>query len=157
MVTGFDLVAQQIQLAEGRPLTIKQADIQLNGHAVECRINAEDPARDFQPSPGRIAEVRFPKHEGLRVDTHIEDGAMIPPFYDSMIAKIIAHGPTRAVALRKLDAALADLRLVGVKTNQALHRDVLATPEFNEGGVDTGFLGRWLAEQTHNTSSGIKP
>ncbi len=154
MITGLDLVAEQVRVAEGHTLSIDQAGVQLNGHAVECRINAEDPARDFQPSPGRIGEAHFPKRDGVRVDTHIETGAMIPPFYDSMIAKLIAHGRTREEALRRLDSALAELRLTGIKTNQALHRDVLAIPEFTEGGVDTGFLGRWLAERSANARTG---
>jgi len=146
LITGLDLVAEQLRVAEGHPLSIRQADVQHNGHAIECRINAEDPSRDFQPSPGQIREVHFPKRDGIRVDTHVEDGAWIPPYYDSMIAKLIAHGPTRAEALHRLDDALAEMRLTGIQTNQALHRAVLATPEFSEGGVDTGFLGRWLAE-----------
>jgi acetyl-CoA carboxylase biotin carboxylase subunit len=145
MVTGLDLVAEQLRVAEGRTLAINQSDIQLRGHAVECRINAEDPARGFLPSPGRVDEAHFPRREGVRVDTHVEPGASIPPFYDSMIAKLIAHGPTREDAIRSLDAALAEMRLTGVQTNQALHREVLADPEFAAGGVDTGFLGRWLA------------
>jgi acetyl-CoA carboxylase biotin carboxylase subunit len=148
------LVAEQLRVAEGHPLTISQEAVKQNGHAVECRINAEDPAHDFQPSPGRIVEAHFPMGEGVRVDTHMEAGAMIPPYYDSMIAKLIAHGPTREEALRRLDAALAEMRLTGIKTNQQLHRDVLASPEFREGGVDTGFLGRWLADRASNASTG---
>lgn len=155
MITGLDLVAEQVRIAEGHKLSINQADVRLNGHAVECRINAEDPARDFQPSPGRIAEAHFPKCDGVRVDTHIETGALISPFYDSMIAKLIAHGRTREDALLRLSSALAELRLTGIKTNQTLHRDVLTIPEFKVGGVDTGFLGRWLTERSANVPSGI--
>ncbi len=154
MITGLDLVAEQIRVAQGHELSIEQADVRSDGHAVECRINAEDPAREFQPSPGRIGEAHFPQHDGVRVDTHIEAGAMIPPYYDSMIAKLIAHGPTRADALRRLDGALAELRLTGIATNQALHREVLVTPEFTEGGIDTGFLGRWLAERPTKAAAG---
>jgi acetyl-CoA carboxylase biotin carboxylase subunit len=154
LITGLDLVAEQVRIAEGHPISITQESVQQRGHAVECRINAEDPAHDFRPSPGRIVEAHFPQGEGIRVDTHMEAGAMIPPYYDSMIAKLIAHGPTRDIALRRLDAALADLRLTGIQTNQQLHRDVLATPEFIEGGVDTGFLGRWLAERATATTTG---
>jgi acetyl-CoA carboxylase biotin carboxylase subunit len=156
LITGLDLVAEQLRVAGGHPLAISQKDVQQNGHAIECRINAEDPAHDFQPSPGRIVEAHFPKGEGVRVDTHMEAGAMIPPYYDSMIAKLIAHGPTREEALCRLDAALAELRLTGIKTNQQLHRDVLASPEFRQGGVDTGFLGRWLAAQAAKPQSGSK-
>ncbi len=154
LITGLDLVAEQVKVAEGRPLTIQQADVRHNGHAVECRINAEDPSRDFQPSPGRVREAHFPMRDGIRVDTHIEAGTMIPPYYDSMIAKLIAHGSTRAEALRRLEQALVEMRLTGIRTNQALHRAVLATPEFSEGGVDTGFLGRWLAGRAARLATG---
>lgn len=154
LITGLDLVEQQLHVAEGRLLSISQESIRQSGHAVECRINAEDPAKDFQPSPGRIGEVHFPGGDGVRVDTHMEAGSMIPPYYDSMIAKLIAHGPTRDAALQRLRAALAELRLTGIKTNQQLHRDVLASAEFSEGGVDTGFLGRWLAERVATTTTG---
>ena len=155
MITGLDLVSEQMRVAEGHALALDQSDIRQQGHAVECRINAEDPARGFLPSPGRVIEAHFPDRAGLRVDTHIEDGASIPPFYDSMIAKVIAHGSTREEALSRLDAALAELRLTGIRTNQALHREVLATPEFAAGGVDTGFLGRWLADRSANAAAGL--
>jgi acetyl-CoA carboxylase biotin carboxylase subunit len=154
LITGLDLVAEQLRVAEGQPLRLSQEDVRQSGHAVECRINAEDTERDFQPSPGRIGEARLPQGDGLRVDTHIEAGAMVTPYYDSMLAKLIAHGRTRDEALRRLDAALADLKLTGIKSNQALHRQILATAEFTEGGVDTGFLGRWLAERAGNTAAG---
>jgi acetyl-CoA carboxylase biotin carboxylase subunit len=154
MVTGLDLVAEQLRVAEGQALAFTQSDVRLQGHAVECRINAEDPARDFRPSPGRVAQAHFPAHAGVRVDTHIEDGASIPPFYDALIAKLIAHGRTRAEALQRLDGALAALRLSGIQTNQALHRAVIASPEFAAGGVDTGFLGRWLSARAATPAQG---
>jgi acetyl-CoA carboxylase biotin carboxylase subunit len=143
--TGLDLVAEQIAVAQGSPLRLTQADVRLAGHAIECRINAEDPSHDFRPSPGTITSVHFPAGPGLRIDTHIEAGASIPPFYDSMIAKVIAHGADREQARRRLDAALAELRVEGVRTNIALHRAVLASAEFRRGGMDTGFLARFLA------------
>jgi acetyl-CoA carboxylase biotin carboxylase subunit len=143
-VTGIDLVAEQIAIADGRGLGMAQDDIACDGTAIECRINAEDPARDFAPSPGIVSAVRWPTGEGIRVDTHIVDGARIPPFYDSMIAKVIAHGPDRATALARLRAALADVRIVGVATNLAFQQAVLADPDFARGGVDTGFLARFL-------------
>ena len=143
-VTGIDLVAEQIAIADGRGLDIAQDDIACDGAAIECRINAEDPERDFAPSPGTISAVRWPAGEGIRVDTHIVDGAHIPPFYDSMIAKVIAHGPDRATALARLRAALADVRIAGVATNLAFQQAVLADPDFARGGVDTGFLARFL-------------
>ena len=147
MVTGLDLVAEQVKVAAGQPLSLRQSDVRLSGHAFECRINAEDPERDFAPSPGRVTRADFPQGRGLRVAPHTESGALIPPFYDSMIAKLIAHGGTREEALARLDQALAAMRLEGIRTNQSLHRRVLATAEFQAGGVDTGFLGRWLAAQ----------
>lgn len=144
-ITGLDLVAEQLIVAQGHPLRLKQADVRLTGHAIECRINAEDPTQDFRPAPGRLTAAHFPAWTDLRVDTHMEAGAMIPPYYDSMIAKVIATGSDRTQALRLLESALADVRIEGVLTNIALHRAVLATPEFVEGGFDTGFLGRFLA------------
>ncbi len=145
-VTGIDLVAQQLRIANGLPLDLSQDDIHIRGHAIECRINADDPDNDFRPSPGRISDAHFPSAEGVRVDTHIEAGAFVPPFYDSMIAKVIAVGATRDEARRRLAQSLAQTRIEGVKTNIPLHRMVLETPEFIEGGVDTNFLGRKLAE-----------
>jgi len=147
-VTGTDLIAEQIAIAEGRGLRLAQADIACDGAAIECRINAEDPARDFAPSPGTVSAVHWPTGEGIRVDTHIVDGAMIPPFYDSMIAKVIAHGPDRAAALARLRAALDGVRIAGVATNLAFQQTVLADPDFAAGGVDTGFLARFLERAT---------
>ena len=143
-VTGIDLVAEQIAIADGYGLGMAQQNIACDGAAIECRINAEDPARDFAPSPGTVSAVRWPTGEGIRVDTHIVDGARIPPFYDSMIAKVIAHGPDRATALARLRTALADVRIAGVATNLAFQQAVLADPDFARGGVDTGFLARFL-------------
>ncbi len=143
-VTGVDLVAEQIAIAEGQPLRLAQADVRLEGCAMECRINAEDPARDFQPSPGVVRTAVWPSGEGVRVDTHIVSGARVPPFYDSLMAKLIAHGPDRPTALSRLAKAIADTRLDGVACNLAFHAAVLADPEFQAGGVDTGYLPRLL-------------
>jgi acetyl-CoA carboxylase, biotin carboxylase subunit len=144
-VSGIDLVEQQIRIAEGQGLALTQADVRLNGAAIECRINAEDPARDFAPSPGRVREAVWPAGEGVRVDTHIGSGSAVPPFYDSLMAKIIAHGPTRAAALARLRQALDETTVTGVATNLAFHRRVLADPEFAAGGVDTAYLARLAA------------
>jgi acetyl-CoA carboxylase biotin carboxylase subunit len=144
MITGLDLVEQQLRVARGEPLALTQADVRFDGHAIECRLNAEDPARDFRPSPGRIAEAVFAEGPGLRVDTHVQAGTMVPPYYDSMLAKLVAHGATRAQALARQRAALAATALSGVTTNLALHRRLLAEPAFADGGVDTGWLGRLL-------------
>jgi acetyl-CoA carboxylase biotin carboxylase subunit len=150
MITGMDLVAEQIAIANGDKLRIKQSDVKFVGHAIECRLNAEDTENDFSPAPGRITNAHFPTREGLRIDTHIETGSLIPPYYDSMIGKLIAFANTRDEARRMLDAALAQIQLDGIKTNISLHREILATPEFTEGGMDTGFLGRYLSDRAAN-------
>jgi len=142
MVTGVDLIAEQIAIANGEGLRFEQSDICIAGAAIECRINAENPARDFMPSPGTVTTARWPTGEGVRVDTHIVDGAKIPPFYDSMVAKIIAHGPDRATALSRLKRALSETAIEGVSTNIAFQAESLADPDFARGGVDTGFLAR---------------
>ena len=144
-VSGVDLIAEQIAIADGKGLRFKQSDIHLEGCAIECRINAEDPARDFMPSPGTVREAVWPEGEGIRVDTHIVTGAKVPPYYDSLMAKIIAHGPDRATALARLEKALAASRVDGSATNIQFHRAVLKDAEFAAGGVDTGYLARFLA------------
>lgn len=139
-ITGLDLIAIQIAIAEGRPLEMSQDDLRLSGHAIECRLNAEDIANGFMPSPGRVKQVWFPSMPGLRVDTHMQAGAMIPPFYDSMIAKLICWGPTRAEAIARMRDALRVVTLEGVKTNAALHSAIMADEVFAKGGVDTNYL-----------------
>jgi len=141
-VTGIDLVERQIAIASGLGLSLRQADLPLHGHAIECRINAEDPAADFRPSPGTITRADWPAGEGIRVDTHVQAGARVPPFYDSLVAKIIAHGPDRAAALARLERALAATRLEGIATNLAFQASLLDDPAFAAGGVDTGWLAR---------------
>jgi acetyl-CoA carboxylase biotin carboxylase subunit len=147
MITGLDLVAEQLAVAEGQPLRIRQEDVVLTGHAVECRINAEDWAHAFRPSPGRIARVVLPVGEGLRVDTHVQGGSVVPPFYDSLLAKLIVHGTDRADALDRARAALDLLRIDGVTTTVPVHRALLADAEFAAGGVDTAFFERFLEAQ----------
>lgn len=147
-VTGIDLIAEQIAIAEGRGLRFGQEDLALTGAAIECRINAEDPARGFAPSPGTVSSVRWPEGEGIRVDSHIVDGAGIPPYYDSMIAKVIATGPDRETARVRLAAALAETRIEGIATNLAFQQRIVADPAFVAGGVDTGFLGRMMEQET---------
>jgi len=141
-ITGLDIVAEQIAIAGGRGLRLGQDDIRFNGAAVECRINAEDPANQFMPSPGLVTMAVWPAGEGIRVDTHIASGSRVPPFYDSLLGKVIAHGATRTEALRRLDAALATTRIEGVMTNIAFQRSILNDQAFVAGGVDTGFLAR---------------
>jgi acetyl-CoA carboxylase biotin carboxylase subunit len=121
--------------------------VKLHGHSIECRLNAEDTENDFSPSPGRITQAHFPAWAGLRIDTHIETGALIPPYYDSMIGKLIATANTREEARAMLESALSEIQLDGIKTNISLHREILATAEFTHGGVDTGFLGRYLVDR----------
>ena len=143
-ITGLDLVAAQIAIAEGRPLTLTQDAIRPRGHAIECRLNAEDITRDFAPCPGRVTQAWFPPLPGLRVDTHMVPGAMIPPFYDSMVAKLIAWGETREQAIDRMLTALDVCALEGVVTNLPLHRAILTDPAFRAGGVDTNYLAGLL-------------
>jgi len=146
-VTAVDLVAEQIAIAAGEGLRLAQSDARPRGCALECRVNAEDAMRDFQPCPGRVQAVRWAAGEGIRVDTHIEAGAWIPPYYDSLMGKIIAHGEDRESALERMWQAIASTRIQGVASNLPLHSTVLANPQFQQGGVDTGFLARLLERQ----------
>ena len=143
-VTGVDLVAEQIAIASGAGLRLAQSDIRIRGCAIECRINAEDPANDFRPSPGQLTAVTWPVQEGIRVDTHIAAGSRVSPYYDSLLAKIIAHAPDRAGAVRRLREAIAATQLVGVHSNLDFQAKVLADSEFQTGGFDTGFVARFL-------------
>jgi acetyl-CoA carboxylase biotin carboxylase subunit len=144
-VTGLDLVAEQIAIASGADFTLEQGEVRRQGCAIECRINAEDPSQDFRPSPGLVRVADWPSGEGVRVDTHIGAGARVPPFYDSLLAKIIVHAPDRARALARLRRAIAATRIAGVVTNLSFHAAVLEDAEFARGGVDTGFVARLLA------------
>ena len=143
-VTGVDLIAEQIALAAGAGLRFSQAGIVRQGCAMECRVNAEDPTRDFLPSPGRVAEASWPTGPGIRVDTCIEAGSRVPPFYDPLMAKIIAFGPDRSSTLARLQRAVAATRVTGVATNLAFHATVLADPQFQAGAIDTEFVARLL-------------
>lgn len=145
MITGLDLVAQQIRIAEGRKLGLRQQEVRFEGHSIECRLNAEDPAHDFRPSPGRISTVQFPAGTGIRVDSHIESGTLVPPNYDSLLGKLIVHGRDRAEALARLQQALALCRIDGIATNLALLQRLAAEPDFAAGGVTTAFLPALLA------------
>jgi acetyl-CoA carboxylase biotin carboxylase subunit len=152
-ITGLDIVAEQIAIAEGRPLRLRQEDVRFAGHAIECRINAEDPAHDFRPSPGTISQAVFPVSPGgqVRVDTHVQAGAAVPAYYDSLLAKVIAHGVDRGEALETLRDALDRCAVEGVVTNLEMQRAVIGSPGFAGGGmVDTGYLGRWLAGQSRD-------
>jgi acetyl-CoA carboxylase biotin carboxylase subunit len=149
-VTGLDLVAEQIAVAEGRGLRLSQADVCLRGHAIECRINAEDPAAGFQPSPGTVTSAVFPAGPGIRVDTHIQAGSAVPPQYDSLLAKLIVSGVSRAQALARLRGALARCEIGGVATTLPVHVALAADAEFAAGGVATGYLAGWPELQTRS-------
>lgn len=143
-ITGLDLVAEQIEVAEGRKLRFRQEEITFSGHAIESRLNAEDWTRDFQPSPGTVAAALFPAGPGIRVDTHIEAGSRVPPFYDSLLAKIIVRGADRLEAIERLTLALSDCEIRGVVTNRDMHLALLRQPEFVKGGVDTAYFSQFL-------------
>lgn len=146
MLTGIDLVKQQIRIAAGEKLPFHQDQIEFKGAAIECRINAEDPDRDFMPSPGKIEKVHFPGGPRVRVDSHIYPGYVIPPFYDSMIAKIIAHGNDRAEAIQIMLRALRELEIGPIKTTKPLHEKILNSPRFRQGKVSTNFIETFLAD-----------
>jgi acetyl-CoA carboxylase, biotin carboxylase subunit len=146
-VCGLDIVEAQIAISAGEGLRLPRGEAWREGCAIECRINAEDPARNFAPSPGIVSAARWPTCEGIRVDTHIEAGSAVPPFYDSLLGKVIAYGRDRAEAMARLRAAIAMTRIEGVATNLALHSEILSDPEFVMGGVDTGYLARLLARR----------
>lgn len=149
MVTGIDIVREQIRVARGEALGFGQSDIVVRGHAVECRINAEDPY-SFVPAPGRITGLDLPGGPGLRVDTHLAVGDAVPPHYDSLVAKVIAHGADRQQAIARMASALGELRVDGILTNAALCRDIMADPSFRRGGADIHHLERWLAGRGAN-------
>jgi acetyl-CoA carboxylase biotin carboxylase subunit len=144
-VTGLDLVAEQLALADGGPLRLAQDQVRIAGHAIECRVNAEDWRAGFRPSPGTVTRAVFPAGPGVRVDTWVQAGTVVPPHYDSLLAKLIVTGPDRAGALARLRRALAACDISGVATNLPLHIALAAGPEFTAGAVDTGFLARFLA------------
>ncbi|HSI27762.1 MAG: acetyl-CoA carboxylase biotin carboxylase subunit [Methylophilus sp.] len=143
MITGIDLVQQQIFIAAGEKLPFRQRDIVLNGHAIECRINAEDPYT-FVPSPGFINRFHMPGGPGVRMDTHVYGGYTVPPHYDSMIGKLITHGATREQAIARMRVALSEMNVEGIKTNTALHSDLMADLAFQQGGTSIHYLEQKL-------------
>ena len=147
MTSGLDIVQMQLRVALGEPLPIAQADVSSTGHAIECRLNAEDPV-SFAPSPGRITLWDAPGGNGVRIDSHVSTGTLVPPYYDSLIGKLIVHAASRDEALRRLRLALAEMRVEGVKTNLPLHRAIADDAAFSAGGVDIHHLERWLAERS---------
>jgi len=150
MISGIDLIKTQILVAAGQKLAFKQSDIKPRGAAIECRINAEDPDRNFQPCPGKIQSMYLPGGFGVRVDSHAHTGYSVPPHYDSMIAKIIVHRQTREEAIATMQRALSELRISGIKTTASFHKTVLAQPEFVQGTVDTKWVERVLLPRLQN-------
>lgn len=144
MVTGIDLIKEQIRLAAGHPLSIRQQDVTLTGHSLECRINAEDPEK-FTPSPGTITKYSPPGGFGIRVDSAMESGSVVVPYYDSMIAKLITHGRDRQESVARMKRALGEFIIEGIKTTIPLHRRILDDPDFQKGHVSTTFLERFSA------------
>jgi acetyl-CoA carboxylase biotin carboxylase subunit len=144
MVTGLDLVKEQLRVASGLPLSVTQEEVRFSGHAIECRINAEDPAKGFLPSPGKVEFLHLPGGCGVRVDTMLYPGYTTSPYYDSMVAKVIVHGATRLEAIRRMRRALEELMIRGFATNQELEYLILYHPEYLKGQYDTGFLERNL-------------
>lgn len=142
MMTGIDLIKAQIRVASGEPLPFTQSDIVARGAAIECRINAEDPAKNFQPSPGKIERMMVPGGFGVRFDSHAHPGYVVSPHYDSMIGKVIVHQPTRREAIDCMLRALDELRIEGIKTTVPLHREILRHAAFAEGRIDTTFVER---------------
>lgn len=139
-VTGMDLVKEQIRIASGLPLQVSQKDVHVQGHAIECRINAENPEKNFRPSPGIISDLHFPGGQGIRVDTGIYPGYTVPPYYDSMLAKLIVHGRTREEAIAKMKSALGEVVIQGVDTNIDYQFEILSHPDFQSGNFNVGFL-----------------
>ncbi|CDX32569.1 acetyl-CoA carboxylase, biotin carboxylase subunit [Mesorhizobium plurifarium] len=143
LITGIDIVREQIRIAQGKPLSFKQEDIRIEGHAVECRINAEDPY-SFRPHPGRVERWTPPGGPGIRVESHLYSGYTVPPHYDSLVAKLLAHGATRADAIRRMKGALAEMETVGIATNAPLHGMLMEEPGFAAGGFDIHHLERLI-------------
>jgi acetyl-CoA carboxylase biotin carboxylase subunit len=145
LVTGVDIVKEQIRIASGEGLSVQQSDVIMRGHAIECRINAEDP-RTFMPSPGTITAYHAPGGPGVRVDSHIYDGYRVPPYYDSMIGKLITYGESRQAAIARMRIALSELVIEGIKTNIALHQELMRDAGFTAGGFNIHYLEKRLAD-----------
>jgi acetyl-CoA carboxylase biotin carboxylase subunit len=146
MITGVDLVKEQIRIASGEGLRLRQEDIRTFGHAIECRINAEDPERNFIPSPGQVTEYLPPGGPGIRVDSHLEHGYVIPPFYDSLVAKVIAWGGDRSEAIDRMLRALGEMRVEGIATTIALQRRILESAPFKAGNVNTRLVNELMSQ-----------
>lgn len=140
MVTGLDLIKEQIRVASGERLSVKQEEVMIQGHAIECRINAENPAKNFRPCPGRITNIHIPGGNGIRVDTHIYGDYQVPPNYDSMLLKLVVHGKDREEAIRKMQSSLGELIIEGIETNVDFQYEIFNHPAFLKGETHTGFI-----------------
>ncbi|MGB2601253.1 MAG: acetyl-CoA carboxylase biotin carboxylase subunit [Candidatus Omnitrophota bacterium] len=147
MVTGIDLIKEQIKVAAGQKLSVKQEDINIKGHAIECRINAEDPDHDFRPSPGKLVAIHVPGGLGVRVDTHVYAGYEIPPFYDSLIAKLITYGKDRKEAITIMKRALDEFLVEPIKTTVSFHKKVMIDSDFRKGDVSTHFVEKYFPKE----------
>jgi acetyl-CoA carboxylase biotin carboxylase subunit len=147
LVTGIDLVEEQLRVASGLPLSFTQEDVSVRGHAIECRINAEIPEQNFMPSPGTVTKLHLPGGNGVRVDTALYTGYMVPSTYDSMIAKLLVHGPTREAAIARLRAALDETVIAGIDTNLSFQYRLTDTDAFRSGKTDTGFVEHFVSGQ----------
>ncbi|PSN19244.1 acetyl-CoA carboxylase biotin carboxylase subunit, partial [filamentous cyanobacterium CCP5] len=145
MITGIDLIAEQIRIAQGQPLSIRQDQVKLRGHAIECRINAEDPDHNFRPNPGRISGYLAPGGLGVRMDSHVYTDYEIPPYYDSLIGKLIIWGPDRKTAILRMRRALRECAITGLPTTIGFHQRVLEHPDFLEGKIYTNFVNQMMA------------
>ncbi len=143
MITGIDIVQQQIRIAAGKPLAIGQSDVKVSGWSIECRINAADPENDFMPCPGEITSLTLPSGPGVRVDTHIHKGYQVTPFYDALIGKLVVRAKDREHAIERMDRALAEFEVEGIKVTIPFHRRVMAEPDYISGNIDTHFLERF--------------
>lgn len=154
-ITGVDLVREMLRIADGEPLRFSQSDIVLRGAALECRINAEDPLQDFRPNPGRVEELVWPTGPGVRVDSLLYPGYVVPPFYDSLLAKLIVHDESRAAAIERLARALRELRIGGLKTTAPLHRALVADDDVRAARYHTNSLETWMAawRESHQAAS----
>ena len=142
-VTGIDLIQEQIRIASGLPLSYRQEDIKLSGHAIECRINAENPDKNFRPSPGTITDLYLPVGKGVRIDTAIYSGYTVPAYYDSMLAKLIVHADTREQAISKMRTALGEVIIEGIDTNIDYQYEIMNHPDYQSGKIDIEFISKW--------------
>ncbi|MGC9525974.1 MAG: acetyl-CoA carboxylase biotin carboxylase subunit [Limnospira sp.] len=152
-ITGLDLIAEQIRIAQGEKLHFTQDDIQLRGHAIECRINAEDPDRNFRPHPGRISAYLPPGGNGVRIDSHVYTDYEIPPYYDSLIGKLIVWAPDRPAAIVRMKRALREFAITGVPTTIGFHQKIMETQEFIDGEVYTNFVEQWMSKNSDSDSA----